>query len=240
MQQDFTERLQAAAADDREMEQLIEESAASILKIASKVCRRYITSSDDEWSVALAAFLEAVRGYQPERGGFWPYAEKVIRSRLVDYYRGQARYGVEIPATPEVFASGPLEDSPQPALQAAVTPRIAAADPTDLRLEIEAANQVFAGYGFSFFDLADCSPKAGKTKTACAKAVACLLKNPLLLCDLRSSKQLPIKAIEKNSKVPRKILDRHRKYIIAAAEILSGEYPGLAEYMRFIREELDR
>jgi RNA polymerase sigma factor len=43
--------------------------------------------------------------------------------------------------------------------------------------------------------------------------------------------------IEKNTNVPRKILERHRKYIIAAIEILSGEYPYLADYLRYIREE---
>jgi RNA polymerase sigma factor len=46
--------------------------------------------------------------------------------------------------------------------------------------------------------------------------------------------------IEKNSQVPRKILERHRKYIVAAIEILSGEYPYLAEYLRYIREEKEK
>ncbi len=49
---------------------------------------------------------------------------------------------------------------------------------------------------------------------------------------------MPVTLIEKNSKVPRKILERHRKYIIAAAEIMTGDYPCLAGYMRYIREEL--
>jgi RNA polymerase sigma factor len=36
--------------------------------------------------------------------------------------------------------------------------------------------------------------------------------------------------------ISRKILDRHRRYIIAAVEILSGDYPLLAEYMQFIKD----
>jgi RNA polymerase sigma factor len=35
-------------------------------------------------------------------------------------------------------------------------------------------------------------------------------------------------------------LERHRKYIIAAIEILAGDYPCLAEYMKPQREEQDR
>jgi RNA polymerase sigma factor len=58
----------------------------------------------------------------------------------------------------------------------------------------------------------------------------------MLLSELKSSKQLPLKIIENNCKIPRKILERHRKYIIAAIELLHGEYPNLAEYLRYIRE----
>jgi len=31
--------------------------------------------------------------------------------------------------------------------------------------------------------------------------------------------------------VPRKVLERHRKYIIAAVVILTGDYPGLTDYL---------
>jgi len=51
---------------------------------------------------------------------------------------------------------------------------------------------------------------------------------------MKTTKQLPIKIISENAKVPRKILERHRKYIITAAEILSGDYPKLAEYLSHI------
>ncbi len=222
------------------IESLIEENSQFILRCASVACKRYISKSDDEWSVALIAFTQSVQDYRADLGDFLPFAQLVIRRRLTDYFRAQSRHSPEIPADPQIFETGPLEESPQPALQDAVSKKLIGHDPEDLRLEIESAGQIFSGYGFSFFDLASCSPKALKTKTACAKAVADLLKNPLLLYELRSSKQLPIKLLEKNTQVPRKILDRHRKYIIAAAEILSGEYPCLAEYMRFIREELNR
>ena len=229
-----------ARTDDGKLESLIEQSASFILKCASSASRHPVSKSDDEWSVALAAFFQAVHDFRPERGRFLSFAELVIRRRLADYFKNQMRYRAEIQAAPEIFESGPLSRSPQPALQASVSKKLSVDEPEDLRLEIEAADMAFSRYGFSFFDLAACSPKAQKTKTACAKAVACLLKNPALLSGLHASGQLPIKAIEKAARIPRKILDRHRKYIIAAAEILSGEYPGLAEYMWFIRKELDR
>lgn len=85
-------------------------------------------------------------------------------------------------------------------------------------------------------DLTDCSPKAAKTKAQCAEACAYILRNPMLLDKLRETKQFPIKIVEENCKITRKTLERHRKYLIAAIEILSGDYPYLGEYLRFIRE----
>jgi RNA polymerase sigma factor len=49
---------------------------------------------------------------------------------------------------------------------------------------------------------------------------------------------LPLNIIEKYTNVPRKLLERHRKYIIAALEIMSGDFPNLAGYMEYIHQEL--
>jgi len=42
------------------------------------------------------------------------------------------------------------------------------------------------------------------------------------------------------SGVPRKIIERHRKYIIAATEIVGGDYPHLSQYMSFIKRGTSR
>lgn len=226
------------AHDDDLLEDFIEENERFICNIASKATRKYITKSDDEYSVSLFAFRQAIEEYSFEKGSFLSFAEMVIRRKLIDYIRSQQKYKPEVPVNPVVFSSEPENDEGSDgALKNEIAQKISVAPDDSLKLEIEAAGEVFASYGFSFFDLADCSPRADKTRTACAKAAVYLLKNPLLLSEMRNSKLLPIKIIEKNCGVPRKILERHRKYIIAAVEIVSGDYPYLAEYMHFIRKE---
>ena len=59
----------------------------------------------------------------------------------------------------------------------------------------------------------------------------------LLLAQMRLKRLLPIKELSEASGVLRKILERHRKYIIAATEILDGDFPILAGYLSFIRRE---
>ena len=101
--------------------------------------------------------------------------------------------------------------------------------------EIEALKEELQSFSFSFFDLSACSPKSSKTKKACAEAVRSVLDDDVLYSKMMSLKLLPIAEIEKKTKLPRKIMERHRKYIITAAIILGGDYPLLSEYMENIR-----
>lgn len=229
-----------AAANDRELDSFIKKNEAYIIKCASKTARRYLTKSDDEWSLALLAFTEAVRGYDLEKGSFYNFSELVIRRKLIDYYRYQSKYNLELSVDPAVFSTDPGDDEDNYSVRLAVANQAKGDESENLRLEIEAVNSIFNEYGFSFYDLADCSPKSRKTKQSCALAVNYILGDPLLVSKLRDSKKLLINIIEINCGIPRKTLERHRKYIIAATEILNGDYPYLAEYLKFIRKGSNR
>lgn len=237
------QRVLLAKTDERELEQLIEEHRRWILSCAHRTAGRFVTESDDEWSVALLAFSEAVQSFEPEKGAFLGFASVVIRRRLVDWLRREGKHAGEITVLPGAF-EGALseEEASGTALQTqqAVAQRSMAESAEDsasrAREEIAEAQALLAGYGFSFFDLADCSPKAEKTRKACAAAVRSLLAEPALLSELRKTRTLPMKELAGRSGVPRKVLDRHRKYLIAAAELLSGDFPILAQYMDYIRK----
>lgn len=199
-------------------------------------------TAEDTWSIALSAFHEAIRTYDFQRGSFYSFAALVIDRRLIDFYRHEKKHFREIPVNPFVFESSADQDEAlsDQRIRIEVSRKLSVEPDTALALEIEAANQMFSAYGFSFFDLAECSPKAEKTRQACAKAVACLIQNPALYFEMNHLQQLPIKRIEMLTGIPRKIIERHRKFIIAATEIFRGDYPHLAHYMRYIKEEISR
>jgi len=100
--------------------------------------------------------------------------------------------------------------------------------------EIDKVQALLEPYGFSFFELAVCFPKGAKAKGAVADSVAVLVENPAFFSMMRSNLELPMKELVKYSGAPRKIIEKHRKYIIAAAEILNGEFPELGEYFSYI------
>ena len=100
-------------------------------------------------------------------------------------------------------------------------------------------NEILKEYGFSFKDLKNCSPKAGKTKKECARAIAYVLDNEEALEAVMEYRRLPIKDITTVTQVKTKLLDRYRRYIIMAVVILNGEYPLLADYLQYVRKEGD-
>ena len=225
-----------AKEDKNNIETFLKEYEGFILKAAYKATGRYITKSDDQWSVSLSAFNEAVYAYSYDKGSFLSFSEIVIKRRLYDYIKKQSKHFCEVAINPHVFESNGDEEDVN--IMQEVMQKVSVREDNDARLEIEAMSEILKEYGFSFFDLAEVSPKAKKTKTVCAKAIVYLTQNTILLNEMRRTRMLPLKTIENNLKLPRKLLERHRKYIIAGAEIMAGDYPILFEYLKFVREEL--
>lgn len=206
-----------AANDQAAFAELVGNSEGLILRCASSTTHRFITRNDDEWSIALGAFTSAVSSYNPDKGHFYPFAELVIKHRVLDYVDSNAHYCHGMPAVPE---------------------KVAYSQDDSLRWEIGALGIRLSFYGIAFAELASCSPRTSKTRRRVAVAVAAILRNPILLLEMQTTRVLPIVAITELTDLPRKFLERHRKYIIVAAEIFDGGYDVLTEYMQYIREEI--
>lgn len=246
----FSDSVFKAQTDENYMNTFISKHKKFILISAFRATKRFISENDDEYSVAMIAFCEAIKSYEESKGSFKGFAFLVIKRRLTDYSLSQACFQKELSVEPASM-DGEIENEEEvSALQIEIRQRsveISAAEgvgvetpgSTPMQDEIAAVQNLLSGYNFSFFDLTECSPKAEKTKIACAKAVAVLLQNPTLFKKMQSTKTLPVKDISSGKDISVKILERHRKYIIAAAEIMQGDYPLLKEYMSYIRKALE-
>lgn len=226
----------SAARNEHRREELIRSQEQTILRTASAACRRFVSRSDDEWSVALCAFSKAVDVYDEAKGDFLPFAQMLIKRELIDYFRAQKSVLREISVAPHVLeGGGEPEEDPSGAYLAVVKSSREASDHS-LREEILAANELLSTYGFRFFDLTECSPQQDKTRKECAVAIRFMLTDSALFAALEKTRKLPIKALAAASGISRKTLDRYRKYIIMAVLILDGDYPQLAEYLKFVKE----
>jgi len=75
-------------------EEFIQNHKPFIVKTSSELCKRYLTwGHDEELSIALVAFNEAIDCYKPdERASFHCFSKTVIKRRLIDYFRKESKH----------------------------------------------------------------------------------------------------------------------------------------------------
>jgi len=225
-----------ARRDQDALASLIDDYRPFILSVASRTCHRSIdTDNDEEYSVALLAFYEAVRIFDPERGSFLNLARQVIQKRLVDFFRREHRHL----QTLSYDEAGDDDDEfhadlTAPAAQAAFDRMMQA---MERRAEVQRLRTDLEPRGIRFQDLSSSSPKALKTRRVCARAIRAILGTPALVRRVLETNHLPVSELDRRYGIPPKILERHRKYIVAAIVVLSGDYPYVAEYLSWVRTE---
>jgi len=224
-----------AKTDERAREELISRQEKNILRIVSLAKHGYATKSDDEWSIALYAFSRAIDTYSPGKGAFVPYAEMLIKRSLIDEHRAATKRAQELSFSPSAFEGELDEGESNPVLAVVVEKSVRASD-TTLRDEILAANALLKQFGFGFYELTDSSPGRDSTRKACMLAAESVLESQIALEQLMRTHQLPVKWLIEQRAIPKKLLERYRKYIIATIIICAGEFPALQGYIRGGRE----
>lgn len=176
---------------------------------------------DDELSIAMLAFHEAIGGYSRARGAFLKYAAMLIRSRLIDYSRREQRHrghlSLDAPTNED-------EETLAHTLADESNPHEEATDREATRAEIEELTRQMEAFGVSLNDVAGNCPKQQRTLEACRKALEYAKANPKLLDDFLASKKLPLAELASGSGIERKTLERHRKYMVALLLIYTNGY----------------
>ncbi len=219
----------AAKESSQKADNLIREYIPFILSEASKSMSRYCTEQDDEFSIAMFAFYEAIMGYEQERGAFLNYASMLIRSRIIDYIRKEARHGGVISLYSET------EDDERTIMDELVDEQDyyeESATREATRQEIEELSALIAEYGVSFADVADNSPKQDRTLEACSAAIRYGAENREILQKLTRTKKLPMRELVQGSGIDRKTLERHRKYILVMLLIHTNGYEIIRGHLR--------
>ena len=214
-------------------EDLIATHRSWILRVVVRACRRYVTLQDDEFSIALLAFDEAITSYESDRSAsFLTFAEHVIRRRLVDWQRKESRRP-EI-AWSEIAVGGEegLTDE-QLTVPASLLAHHLAEEASERRSEIEQLNGELIAYGVSFAELTEVSPRHRDTREAAMRVAQLLANRANLLKQLQRSKSLPLKDLQELAEVSRKTLERQRKYIITLTIILAGDFPMIRSFIEW-------
>lgn len=186
----------------------------------AKFLKRPPDPSDDELSIAMFAFYEAVRSYTKSRGAFLNFAALQIRSRLIDNYRKEKRNKGQI--------SLDSSDEEQADLLETIPDGHDEYEATEMReatrQEIEELTAQMTDFGVSMTDVADNSPRQSRTVESCRRAIAYARSHPDILEDFLRTKRVPIARLAEGAAVDRKSLERHRRYLVAVLLICTNGY----------------
>jgi RNA polymerase sigma factor len=216
--------------------ELIESYKPFIAKTVSSVCKRYIHESDDEFSIGLIAFNEAIQKYSPDKGSsLISFSEVLIKRRVIDYIRKQSKF-----QNLSFNGASNLEDDDTPG--SAIEDELSIEEyrkKTDEELrkeEIIQFTQILQEFGLTFKDLIEQSPKHADARKNAMTVAKILVENEELKSILFDKKKLPIKQLEGYVSLSRKTIERNRKYIIAISLILTGDYVFLKDYIKGVLE----
>ncbi|MHB1392761.1 MAG: RNA polymerase sigma-I factor [Clostridia bacterium] len=205
----------------------IEEYRPFIAAAVEKVTGRYVSyGQDEELSVALMAFDEAIIHYDQQKGNFVSFAQNIIKKRLIDYYRKEKKHQVV------TYIS---EYSTEDADSEEVFDYVIAAEEAQNKYYQEEVNQLrrqelvqlkeeLSTWGLKLDDVAKSSPKHTGTKSSYLDIVKYIIDRPELVKKIKTKLYLPIGEIEEGTKLPRKTIERSRNYVVAAMIILTGDY----------------
>lgn len=220
----IAERVIAAQGDPLAADALIRDYLPFIKTETAKTTGRIpLEGQDDELSIAMIAFHEAVEGYDRLKGPFLKFAAVAIRRRLIDHHRRESRhagaFSLDTPLSQE--EDGPL-------LADTVEDKADAYGEMELRdatrQEIQELIRQLTEYGLSLTDISENCPQQGRTLTACRRALTYARENPELIQETKKTGRLPMAALTEGSGAERKTLERHRKYLMALLLIYSNGY----------------
>ncbi len=202
-----------------------------IAKSVSEVCKRYIDPKrDDEFSIGLSAFNEAIFSYSSEKGSsFLSFAKLVVKRKVIDYIR----YNQKRPTPLSLDETYDAEQMENPMELVAVKEKYnQEQDAIHRREEIMDFKEKLKEYKLTLVDLTEASPKHRDARESAVKTARILFQDKELREFVHSKKKLPIKELVNKVDVSKKTLERNRKFILAIFIVLSEDYIYLKDYLK--------
>ena len=214
--------------NDRLRNEFIEEYRPFILKTVSEVCKRYVSENDDEFSMGLLAFNDAIEKFNPKKGqGFVSFAKVVITNRVIDFIRterkGFAEVTLETTSANSEYSNAEIDSSLSHYRDEIFAERITE--------EISLYSEKLEEFNMTFVELTKISPKHADARKNAAQVAKIIIEDSMLKDFLWAKKQLPTKQLMEQVTMSRNTLERNRKYIIAIVVLLDSDFDSLKRYL---------
>ncbi|MCP3032424.1 RNA polymerase sigma-I factor [Halobacillus sp. A1] len=227
------DRVTAAKEGDEEAKnEILIQYQPFIAKSVSEVCKRYIDPDrDDEFSIGLSAFNEAIHAYSCEKGcSFLSFAKLVIKRKVIDYIRNEQKKPKVVSLDEEYIDDEQMENPSE--IQAAKDRYVLETESWYRREEIKEFQSQLQKYNLTFEELTISSPKHVDARESAIQVARIVFNDENLKETVLLKGRLPMKELIQKVEVSKKTLERNRKFIIAMVLILDGDYIYLKEYLK--------
>jgi len=225
-------RVNQAKQSKDEAERLIEEYVPYMQSQTARFSSRFSRDHyNDIYSVALMSFYEAINNYDIDKGHFFPFLNRVMHDRVIDFMRRIG--GDNLQTIPLEEEDGDNRPSAQSAALTDASIRVYDAQNRQAMLadEIEQFKTELSAWGITFSALVARSPKHKKLRETYRKVVARVCDDPEIMGTIKEKRYFPIKAISILTGVPQKTLERARTFILSSLIIKTGDYEYISDYV---------
>ncbi|MBC5629437.1 sigma-70 family RNA polymerase sigma factor [Clostridium sp. NSJ-6] len=208
---------------NKSIDKLIQDYMAFIVKTVSSITGRYVSvENDDELSIALIAFKEAIDKYEESRGSFSAFAKLVISSRVKNYLIKENKNN-------KVESIEALKEKGIDISEVAET---VVEESDELSNEIGKLKEEIEAFGFTFEDLVDEAPKHEDTRRNAIELSEKVSKEKSLTSFMYEKRRLPIKQISVKFSVTEKVIKRSKKFIISVVIIIDKNFRNLRLWIK--------
>ncbi len=209
------------------LDNLVDRHMPFLIRTVSNFTGRYVSvENDEEFSIALLGFTEAVKKYDPEKGSFLSFAKLVMESRLKNYKEQNMRHMQEESLEALQEAGMDFEEKKQSSEND---------EAENLREEILKYREELLLFGLTLERLADEAPKHSDTRKTAVKAAETASGDEETVEETYRKKKLPIRRVARLAQVTEKVIKNRKSFILAVMIIFVKKYAGLCYWIQGTR-----
>lgn len=207
-------------------EEFIEKHIPFIISCISKFTGRYVSiENDDEYSIGMIAFVEAIEKYKESRGDFYAFSRLVIESRLKNFFEKENKH----------IKNKSIEDYKERGTD--LVDNLENHDKDDLNREftineIKKLKEEIDDFGFGFEELVNEAPKHKDTREKAIDISEKSSKEKDITDFMFMKKRLPIKNMSDRFDVSEKVIRKSKLFIITVIIILFRGYRNLKLWIK--------
>lgn len=213
--------------DEKLREQFICDYRPFILKSVSKFCGRFIEiENDEEYSIGMIAFNEAINGYSSNKGcSFIGFADTVIRRRLIDYIRKNKN------DNEHAFTNFTEDKEGHLVRMMDNTYMQKEFDKLEISEEIISLSAELSKFSITFNELVSCAPKHWDSRIMCIGVARQIVNNPEIFERLKKTRNIPVNDLLRVIDISKRTVGKNRKYIIALCLVMNSELDIIKNYI---------